>query len=271
MGRLRRFAARQPVALFLIIAFGWTAAWCLHLWLRGLMVAPGAPVTHLPALAGPGIAALATVGLVGGRAGLARFAGRLFRLPARPRWIWAAIAAPLLVALAVARGVGGQWPSAAALAAYPGAPEGLGLVPVVGLVLLFNGLGEEAGWRGFLFDRWAAADPASAALKVSGLWLVWHMPLFAVHAGMQAMVGPALIGWAISLILGAFALGHLYLAAARSVAIPALFHAGFNVATAPVIFTGQPAAAASALVLLWGTGVALVWGRAALARWAKRR
>lgn len=266
MDRLRRLAARHPVPLFLALAFGWTSAWCLGLLLQGLAVAPGSPATHLPALAGPGVAALVTVGLVGGRAGLAAFARRLVRLPARPRWIWAAILLPLAVALGVARMTGGAWPSAAELAAYPGASAALGLLPVLVLVLLLNGFGEEAGWRGFLFDRWAPDGRLGAALRVGGLWLLWHAPLFAIHAGMQAMVGPALVGWAISLLLGAFALGHLYLVAGRSIAVPALFHAGFNLATAPAALDGAPAAAASALMLMWGGGVALAWGRAALAR-----
>lgn len=264
-GGARRFAIRHPVGLFLFIAFGWTSSWCLGMRLLGLEVAPASPATHLPALAGPGIAAVVTVGLIHGRAGLADLARRCLRLPLRPAWVPVAIVLPPFAALAVVAGREGRLPTAAELAAYPGAPAALGLLPVVLLVLLLNGLGEEAGWRGFLFERLAGGGRFRASLRVGFLWMIWHAPLFPVHAGMQAMLGPALLGWIVSLLAASFALGHLYLAAGRSIAAPALFHAVFNMATAPSIFSGAPAALASAFVIGWGAIVAVAWARASLA------
>lgn len=259
-------AVRRPAGLFLALAFGWTSCWCLGLRLLGLEVAPGSPATHLPALAGPGIAAAVILGLGGGRAALADLARRCLRLPVRPAWVPVAILASPAVALAVFAGIEGRLPAAAELAAFPGLPEGLGLLPVLLLVLLLNGFGEEIGWRGFLFDRLAPAGTFRAALLVGLAWLAWHAPLFAVHAGMQKMIGPALLGWAASLVAASFLLGHLHLAAGRSIAAPALLHALFNLATAPPALAGAPAAAASALVIAWGAALGLASGRAALAR-----
>lgn len=164
-------------------------------------------------------------------------------------------------------------PTAAELATFPGAPAALGVVPVFLLVLLWNGLSEETGWRGFLFERLAPGNRFRAVLLVGMASLGWHAPLFAIRAGRQAMAGPALLGRAASL-LAAFVLGHLHLAAGRSSAAPALFHAVFNMATAPPVLAGLPAAAASAPVVAGAAAIALLWGHAPLrpaGRAARRR
>ena len=59
--------------------------------------------------------------------------------------------------------------------------------------ILTFGLGEEAGWRGWLLPHLAERlSTFWAALTVAGVWIVWHAPAFVFNPTYREM-GPGII------------------------------------------------------------------------------
>lgn len=264
-GPLARFAQRHALALYCVLAFAFSWGYWLTLLARGARVAPGSSATHLPGLCGPFLAAAVVVTLAEGTGGLRRFLQSCIRVPV-PRWrsvLWAT--SPVLVGGVIFAALA-AWdqpvPGLQDFNSYPGITGQTSLGAAVVLALVLNGLGEEGGWRGFALPRLAQTRPRlQAALCVAGLWLLWHAPLFVLNASMQALLGPALIGWALGLTAGSLVLAWLYFQG-RSVLVVAVWHTGFNflVATAPG--HGLVAAIASTVVMVLAVAVAAAWWRA---------
>jgi membrane protease YdiL (CAAX protease family) len=142
---------------------------------------------------------------------------------------------------------------------YPGALEEWSFPLVVIVALLLNGLGEEAGWRGFALARYAQRQkPLQASLCVAAIWMLWHAPLFVLNASMVALLGPALLGWALGLAAGAVVLAWLYLKT-DSILVPALWHTGFNFMVATVPGRGLVAAILSTVVMVLALVIARRW------------
>jgi membrane protease YdiL (CAAX protease family) len=190
-----RIFARHPIATFLVLVY--PLSW--YSWLLGIADRIGS--TGLNPL-GPLAAAFIAAWLSGGwprfkewLAHFARFRGGL--------WPYvAAIGIPAaLCAAAVATHValGGAAPNAAQLATWPN------MIEQFVFIVLFIGLGEETGWRGFLQpELQKRLHPFAAAMVLSLIWAVWHAPLF------RAEIGPALWGPFVMSLLGAvFVLGWL--------------------------------------------------------------
>lgn len=255
----------SPVACYGVLAFtlSWSYWWTLIA--RGQRVVPGGDVTHLPGLAGPFLAAVACVGIRDGWPGLRLFLRRCVAVPV-PRLRAVALAlSPLAagamvfvgVALLAPRGL----PAWADVVRYPGAPPGWSPGLTVALALLLNGLGEEGGWRGYLLPELAArGSRLRAAVLVAGLWMLWHAPLFVLNDSMAALVGPALIGWAISLLAGSVLLAWLYVSTG-SVLVVACWHTSFNFMVATPPGQGVVAAVLSTVVMVLAGVIAWRWSR----------
>lgn len=126
---------------------------------------------------GPAIAAVLTAAL-SGRGALRELGARLTRWRVGARW-WAVV----LV------GPAGLWLATAGLHVLLGGdgsdvrPAALGagfagLVPLLLLLALTDGLGEELGWRGFALPRLLRrTGPVVASLLLGVVWAVWHAPL----------------------------------------------------------------------------------------------
>jgi len=249
----------RELLVFYLLAL--TFSWSFWIWIW----VGGAVVSHLWGLLGPMMAALVVSFLFQGRSGLGRILRRLIAVPRRPLTALLVAFSPLfaLVLVLSVRGiVAGTWPDPRALMQYSGIPAGLSAAQIVVFTLLVNGFGEETGWRGFLFERLEPLlGPLKATLVVIPLWLVWHIPAFLVAPGLHALIGPALIGWAIGLALGAFVLSHVYLLGGRSVLIVAIWHTCFNFASATAATQGGIAAVMSTAVMIWGLIVVGIWVR----------
>lgn len=255
---------RQPLTAFVLLAYGLSWSYWLALGVLGGRMAPGSAATHLPGLLGPALAALLVTGWADGRMGLRALLARCLRWP-RPRWRTLALAlSPLLAAalwFALLLPFTGGLPAWAQFKAYPGLPTAWPWLGVLAAALLLNGFGEELGWRGFLLPRLAARHgPLRAALWVAGVWALWHLPLFWVHAGMAALVGPLLLGWVGGLLAGSLLLGWLFLAT-DSVLVVALWHTAFNFMVATPPGKGGAALVLNALVVLAAVRVWRAWQR----------
>ena len=143
---------------------------------------------------------------------------------------------------------------------YPGVDHGRGVIAVFLIALLVNGFGEETGWRGFLQHHLAGTlGNVRATLVVAGLWLLWHLPIFFIHAGFREMVGPALVGWVLGLTLASFVLGWMYVVFGRSILMVALWHTIYNYTAATPPTTGTIAAVVTTFVMLGGLAILGRW------------
>jgi len=258
-------AAFGRAAVFYILAIAMSWAWWGLMISRGEIAGPGSNASHLPGLMGPLFAATITTLVFDGPAGFWRMLVSWVRWPTHPGVVLGLILLPLLVAALwfAARSIAGDaLPPASAFLSYPGLSATFASPIGLLIVLILNGYGEEAGWRGFLLETLL---PRLGRFRSTGvvavLWLMWHLPIFWVNANMAAMVGPPLIGWGIGLLLGAFALSHLYLLSGRSVLAVAIWHVAYNFSVATPATNGVVAAIVSTAVMVWGAGVFIVWAR----------
>jgi uncharacterized protein len=181
---------RHPVTAYFVLALGLSwAAWTPYVLSRdGLGVVDFAfPVVLgtsqltgmlLGAYLGPLGAAFLVTALVGGRAGLRVWAGRLLRWRVAPRWYAVALlTVPAGVLLLGVLFSGGDVHA-------PGLLSLATLVPALILQMLTTGLAEEPGWRDFALPRLQDRfGPLGAAAVLGPLWGVWHLPLFLTEWG----------------------------------------------------------------------------------------
>ena len=141
---------------------------------------------------GPLLAALIVVPIVSGREGLMAWAKRIIRWRVGLRWYAAALLLPLL-ATAVAAFVNillGASHGTVQLGELPG------LLPEALFVLLYVGIGEEPGFRGFALPRLQARYSAfTATLILAVLGAVWHIPLFLTGDSPWETIGVILTGY----------------------------------------------------------------------------
>lgn len=153
---------------------------------------------------GPAIAAFVLAGVLYGRAGVRDLLGRTFRWRAGARWYAIIFLLPILVsglALVVALLTGG-------FSVGPFDPKvSWMLFPAFFLYLIvFTGLAEEPGWRGFALPHAQAQRSAYRASWIVGMgWGAWHLP-FTVYSNRDEplLIIPAtagllfgIVGWTI--------------------------------------------------------------------------
>ncbi len=175
-----RQAARHPLTTFFLLAFALTWA----VWVPRAAATQDLIASDLPIAVGqfwswmPAVAALVAAALTGGSPALRDLGARLVRWRVGWRWYVVVLAGPAAFSLTVA-GIyallGGSWE-----AGLPWATGGglLGLIPLLLVLVLTDGLGEELGWRGFALPRLLVRYNALAASMILGvLWTAWHLPL----------------------------------------------------------------------------------------------
>jgi hypothetical protein len=255
-------AYRHALVIFFVLAFFFT--WLY--WLPSAAAARGWVAFHPPAgldiLAGYGplLAALLAAALSGGRAALKGLAARLVRWRVEPRWYLAVLLLPILIQ-------GGGLLIYSLLAAQPlrpaatraPIPELLVFFPL--LILGFDGLGEEMGWRGFALPRLLESrQPLAASLVLGLLWGLWHLPI-ALTPGSPLGATPWYLVLANTMGLAILHTWIFYHARA-SILIAILFHAWNNMLSIGLRSwfpeTAAPLAYACALIVLWLLAIAVV-------------
>jgi membrane protease YdiL (CAAX protease family) len=239
----------RPV-LFVALAYALSWAWVVPLAAEGATVVDGRGwPTHLPALIGPLLAAVACT-KPAGRRSLRDLGRSVVRWRIGWRW-WLAAVSPLLALLAVLAVLaisGAGVPPTAGFARFSGIPAAWGLVGVAAVVVVVGGLGEESGWRGYLQP---ALQQRLGVLPATGLvalaWAVWHAPQFWLIGSYEAFPPAMLPVFVGGLAAGSVVLAWLY-NRTRSVLACGVWHGTYNLA-------GATAAAAA------GAGVisAAIW------------
>lgn len=246
---LRTLAREKPLRLFFPLAF-------LLSWYPWLLSLAGVRASGINPL-GPLVAALILSALAGGGAQVRGLLARIVRVRVAPRWYAAALLLPVLllaVSAALNTGFGAPVPTAAQWAGWP---------RVFGdflFTLLFVGLGEEPGWRGYALAHLQRRSRALvAALALGVIWSLWHVPLMGTEFA-AAVVPPFLI----SVFAASVVLAWLYNSARESVFLCMLMHATVNATGAAFVFRFY---SGTDLNRLWWI-YALVWlAAAALIAW----
>lgn len=176
----------------------------LHLFgLLYLRFAPGEAAAFLIYTLGfgPLVSALLVTWTVGGREGIAELWARVTKWRVEPRWYLIVFLLPValaLISLTVGVLVGGLQPSSYS----PLLPVAY-FLPFFLYMLVFTGLAEEPGWRGFALPRLQSRHSAARASWILGvIWGAWHFPSVIYYNLATGMPALALIPILIGLVLG---------------------------------------------------------------------
>lgn len=237
-----RPAARigHPTAVFLLLTFALT--W--GVWVPRALADAGvggldwarsvAPVSTY----GPALAAVLTAALTGAPA-LHDLGRRLTRWRVGGRWWAVVLGGPPLVWL-LAAGLHVALGGAAADAAPQAVDAGLvGVLPLLVVLALTDGLGEETGWRGFALPRLLRhSGPATASVLLGLVWAVWHGPLAWTSGAM--LEGTAI--WLLLVQLPAVAVLYtwVFLGTGGSALTAVLLHAVVSLSSVPLPGDGSP-------------------------------
>jgi CAAX protease family protein len=231
---MKAFLKQHRLAAFFVLAFA--LSW--YPWVLALMQRR----TSGPNPLGPLVAAIVLTAVVYGRRGLREFFSRIMRWRVGARWYAVALGMPVAICLIA---------SAITFCCLPHtqvAPlsfEKIREVPERFLfILLFIGLGEEPGWRGFaLPELQTKHSPLNASLILATLWAIWHLPLIG-NEFQWPIVAPFLLS-----VFGAtFSLTWIFNKTKGSVLLAMLMHATVNSVGAGLMI---PLFSGGALVVLW--------------------
>jgi len=229
---MRAFFRRHTLTAFFVIAF--LLSW--YPWIIALIRGK----TSGPNPLGPLVAGIIMTGIVSGRSGLREFLSRLVRWRVGAKTYAIVFLTPLLICM-LAVGITLCFASPASALSI----EKLREVPERFLfILLFIGLGEEPGWRGFALPQLQTKySPMMASLILAPVWALWHLPLFGNEFPL-----PIVPAFLLSLFGATFMLTWLFNHTNGSVLLPMLFHATVNTVGAGLIF---PLFTGAALIALW--------------------
>jgi uncharacterized protein len=266
------FVRKHPIVTFFVLAYGLSWASWLPLAIAGVQVGPGSRSTHFPGLLGPAFAAFIVTGTTDGRRGISALARRLVLVSRPTARFWLYALSPLLfllVAVLAASAAQMPVPPLSDFTLYSGLPP-FPLPVVVLLVMLFNGFGEETGWRGFaLVPLQQRFGPTGGTFVLAILWAAWHTPTFFVVETYRGMTWPMLAGgFGLGICAGALVLSRVAQRTNGSILAPALWHTGYNMTSATAASRGVIAALATTAVMIWAVvllvAVARHGGRATL-------
>lgn len=177
---MRVLVARRPLTAYLVLAVvpAWIAWLPLILGRNGLrIINQDVPVAEaiLGPFVGPLLAAIAVSAAIGGGSAVRALMRRMVTF--RGAWgsLLVAVLVPVLVnlvaGLAVGAGSGSGPGDRAAVLSFP--------VTLVVTLIVGGPLGEEPGWRGFLYPQLAIDDRPAwlAAVQTGVIWSLWHLPL----------------------------------------------------------------------------------------------
>lgn len=211
---------------WLILLFGLTGVSIALLWLSGIN--PGidfSPYIILIAYS-PSLAALITVALFGGKAGLKNLLEPLTKWRVSVWWYVLVLGAPLLIMLLanLLYATSGGTPLWSEF--FVGAALLSGIGPI-----LAGSFGEEIGWRGFAQPLLQKTNTAlTAAIIVGIIWATWHLWPILAPGGLEHLVSAEIIQTYVRLISTAIIYAWI-LNSTGSLLIVLLAHAGHNIST----------------------------------------
>jgi len=220
---------RYPFAAFLVL----TAV---------LSWGPSIAAPHSLVPFGPLLAAVIVLGATDGRASIRDLFRRALPRAAYARtYLLACVVAPLSIAagaavvnVALGATVSGRWPI-----------DPVELVTGTIFLLVFIGMGEEIGWRGFALPRLMTRySPLAASLLLAGIHIAWHWPLFGTDFT-ASQIAP----WALTLTGATIFMTWIMNKTNGNVFGPVLFHTMVNVGG--MVFFGRLFSGAALVQMYW--------------------
>jgi CAAX protease family protein len=248
----------RPLVAFFVLAFvgGWTVLLPTVLFESGFGLIPIAlptPTVMLffvpAAMAGPTLAAFVVTGLVEGKEGTRELLRRrILRWRVGLHWYLVAVFGVPVVYFVAASLVLGTAPLEALTEKWPFLFTSY--LPKVAMVFLIVSLWEEIGWMGFALPRLQDRHgPLLASAVLGVLWALWHLPAYfgstqvvADKVGLSEL-GRLLYLLPLLMLMAVFTrivMTWLFNAAAGSVVIVTLFHAGFNISNNDLVRSFAP-------------------------------
>jgi membrane protease YdiL (CAAX protease family) len=222
-----------------VLAYTISWTWVIPFAVTGATVVEGRGwPTHLPALLGPLLAAVFCTALAGRRC-LREFAASMLRWRIGWRW-WLAAVSPLLALMllvGVLAVVGADLPALSGFASYSGIPAAGGVLGFAAVIVVIGGIGEEAGWRGYLqpaLQQRLPVLPATGLVAIA--WAGWHVPQFFLIATYESFPVAMLPVFVLGLAAASVVLAWLY-NRTRSVLSCAIWHGSYNIAGATAAAT----------------------------------
>ncbi|MCG2798107.1 MAG: CPBP family glutamic-type intramembrane protease [Cellulomonas sp.] len=249
------------LAVFVAVTFAVTWAAWLPLLMNARFGAalPTVPLQFFLASFGPALGALAASYRTGGGQGVRRWLRRAFALRIGRSWWFAAVGMPVAYLVV---GYGAAWVTTGTVPDLGGFGltsklPGVDALGVAAVWVLTFGVGEEAGWRGWLLPELARRyGTFRAAPLVAAVWIGWHLPASFFNPTYVDM-GWGILGWMIALVAGSYLLAWMGQGAGWSVVPVLVWHAGFDLLTAADQSAGVIASSISAVVIV--QGVAAAW------------
>jgi hypothetical protein len=247
---------RWPIAVFLALTFA--GAWALWGYWVFAMPPGGLVLSHaflVMAIIGglaPSVAALLVVGLGEGRQAASRLYGQLADWSLPKAWYVLAVALGPIAVM-------GGWFLASAVFPKLVWPDFVPLVPVLLIWPLLAALGEEMGWRGFLYPRLLARlGWLGAAIIVGLIWGLWHLPAdyIALKASGDWFWLAFLVNGPLVLVGHALVMAWLWARTGGSLVVMVLYHLGV---TASAIAGPSAGPDAPTQIGLASIGAAAVW------------
>lgn len=120
-------------------------------------------------------------------------------------------------------------------------------LPLVFVTILFlmGPIGEEFGWRGYLYpvikEKYSLFQ---TSLIIGVIWSIWHLPLFFIHGALQNEftklygIGLSIIGYLFYTIILSFLISVYYEKTNRSIVTPLIMHtmANLSIGYLPIVF-----------------------------------
>jgi len=190
---------------------------------------------HLTGGFGPLVAVVITAKIYYKKKGLKEYLKYKLLKFSDPKWIFIALLMPssfFLFSYLITGVIFGEWTDPALIGINSKIPFENQFLILLSWIF-FYGIGEESGWRGFIFpELMKKFNLQTSALYTALIWGGWHLPIFFYDNNFQAMGLMGLLGWLVGLIFGSFILGWLTLKSEWNLWPAILWHAAFNFFTA---------------------------------------
>lgn len=246
----------KPLILYFVIAYAvswliWLPLYGPHFGVQGL---PTVPFHHGLGGLGPLLSAFITTYVFQNKAGVRQL--MLNCVQPKP-FLYLLIALFSPFALAAMAAIGSyflyQTPLDLISLTRSGEFPDFNMAALFGYNVLFFGLGEEAGWRGFALPRFQKRFNAlTSSLLLTLFWAVWHWPAFFYRPGYVSMDIGGIAGWLFSLLTGSILLTWLYNSSRGSILICAVFHATIDMAFTAENTRPETTSLLGMLITVWG-------------------